>query len=131
MKRRIFVVVFLIFFVSCTKSNFQNEKEITLSSGSKITVAFEKKEIEGDDPILSVDYKTDERKIKEDTVEKEALEIWSGMKSEAEKLELTEALIRYSFNAGEKTKEGKIHYHVILFEATRIESGEWTVRKVN
>ena len=129
MKKEIFLIILLIFFLSCTQSNF--EKEITLSSGKKISVSFKKMVIDNNEPILSIVYKTDERKVREDSVEKEVLEIWSGVKEEAEKLDLKEALIKYSFFAGEKTKEDKIIHHILIFEASKIENGSWKIRKVN
>ena len=128
MKRRFFLTLFLIFLAGCGKNYVQ--KEITLSSGNKINVSFEKMRIDGKQTVLTVDYKTDERKIKEDEVEKEGLDIWNGVKAEAETLGLEEALIRYSFFSGEKTKQGGVIHQLLVFEATKTETGKWTVRKV-
>ncbi len=80
---------------------------------------------------MFIDYVNEEKVIKVKTVENEALEIWAGLKEEAEKLEVKEALIKYSYFTGRTKDTGEKEYGSTLFDAEKTESGDWKLRKVN
>jgi len=128
--RKSFLIVALIFLIACS-GNIENKKSITLSSGRTIEVTFEKQIHEEREPFLFVDYVNEEKVIKVKTVENEAIEIWERVKEEAEKIEVKEALIKYSYFTGRTKDSGEKEYGSTLFNAEKIESGEWKLIKVN
>jgi len=129
MRRNFLVIICCLFLLNCVAEN--KPKEITLSNGSRIRIHFEKIEDKEREPIFSLDCRAEDIKLREDTVEKEVLEIWGLVKKEAEKLELKEAVIQYNFTAGEKNEDNKLIYHRLLYDASQIENGDWKIKKVN
>ena len=90
----------------------------------------EEKEINKGEKIFVVEYKNNEKHIKEIIVEKEVQEIWEKVKKQSEKLNLDEAVIKYEYLIG-KNKQGEPVYEGILFNAEKIENGTWKITKVN
>ncbi len=131
MKRKIVLLVISIFIFGCSKQNLNNEKVIKLSDGKNIKINLEIKEIEDGQKGLLVEYKNEEKVIKENTLEDEVLEIWKAVESEAEKLEVEEGVIKYSYRIGNKKDTNEPVYEIKLFSAEKIENGTWKIRKVN
>ena len=131
MKMKVFVLLLSSFFIftGCTGKNPDIRKQITLSNGKTVEVILEKQT--DPEPILSVDIKADEIVFREDQVEKEVLEIWSQLESEAEKKELDEALIKYRFKTDHISDKGKPIYGGLIFEATKIRAGKWRIKSVS
>lgn len=129
MKFSIFVLI--VFLFSGCSGKTETKKTITLSSGRAIEVSFEKQDHKDRDPILFVDYINEEKVIKEKTVEDEAQEIWNAVKNEADKSDVKEALIKYTYYTGHETEGGEKEMGSVLFDAEKTESGDWKLRKVN
>lgn len=127
---KVLFLIISVFLFSCT-GKIENKKQVNLSTGKKIEVNFEKQIHEERGAILFVDYRNEERVIKEKKLYDEVTEIWNGVKEEADKDELTEALIKYSYFTGNKKDSGEKEYASILFNAEKIESGSWKLIKVN
>lgn len=131
MKRKIVLLVISIFIFGCSEQNLNNEKFIKLSNGKSIKINLEIKEIEDQQKGLLIEYKNEEKVIKEQTLENEVSEIWKAVKRDVEKLEVEEGVIKYSYPVG-KTKETKeTVYDIKLFSVEKIENGTWKIRKVN
>ena len=123
-------ILLLLLFIGC-KEAIETKKSITLSSGRTIEVNFEKQHHEEREPVLFIDYVNEEKVRKTKTVDEETLEIWKNLKEEAEKFEVKEALIKYSYFTGRTKDSGEKDYGSILYNAEKIESGDWNLRKVN
>lgn len=132
MFRKTIVLILSIFAASCASDNSANKKIVNLSNGKTAEVFFEKQISPENEPVLVVDYITEEQMVREKEVEAEVLEIWNGVKDEAEKLELGEAVIRYKFFSGQETENGKPVklYTGLIFTAERIENGNWKIDKI-
>ena len=131
MKRKIVLLVISIFIFGCSKQNLNTEKVIKLSDGKNIKVNLEIKEIEDGQKGLLIEYKNEQKVIKEKTLEDEVLEIWKAVESEAEKSEVEEGVIKYSYRIGKKKDTNEPVYDIKLFSAEKIENGTWKIRKVN
>ena len=104
----------------------ENQKELKLPDGKIVTIETVKES--ENDTVLHLSYKNEQRVRKESVVNKQVWDIWSQTRSEAEKHEIKEALIKYIYLSG---FDEKPIYKVILFEATKTENGSWTITKVN
>ncbi|MEZ5426753.1 MAG: hypothetical protein R2747_10835 [Pyrinomonadaceae bacterium] len=84
------------------------------------------------EPVLVVDYKTDEKVVTEKNVETEVSEIWDAVKDEAEKLDIDQGIIRYKYFSEEKIEDGKPVklYAGLIFTAEKIENGTWKIDKI-
>ena len=133
MSKKIIILLLSILTLNCALENSQNKKIVNFSSGKTGEVFFEKQTSPENEPILIVDYRTDEQIIREETVETEVLEIWKEVRDEADKLELNEAVIRYKFFGEEKIENGRSVklYTGLLFTAEKRENGSWKIDKLN
>lgn len=136
MKRKIVLLAISILIIGCSNQTFNNgefnnEKVIKLSSGKTINVKLEIKEIEDGEKGLLVEYKNDEKIVKVKTLENEVLEIWKAVEPEANKLEVEEGVIKYSYLIGKTKDTNEPVYEEKLFSAEKIENGTWKIRKVN
>ncbi len=131
MKRIILLLTLSIVLISCSKKVSDNKKEITFSNGQKVEVNFEQKEAGKDLKVFVVEYQNESRVLKEETVEKQVLEIWKNLESEADKTDLDEAVIKTKYFIGRDEKSGEPIYEDFLFTGEKIENGTWKIRKVN
>ena len=117
--------------IACTDSDFENRRDMSLSSGEKAVFYVDVEEIEGQ-KVLVVDHLSERTALKESVVEREVEEIWAHAKKDADRDGISEALIKYRYpqtrNVGENESTG---YRGLLFEAERFEDGSWKLRKVN
>ena len=127
--RRITIALTVLLAVSCESAE-QNQKTITLKSGKAVEVFFKIDEAAESEPILAVDCKTNEVIVAEKDVEYDVLEIWEAVGSEADKIGLTEGIIRYRFFSGEKSDDGIPIYTGLLFTAEKTENGRWKIDKI-
>ncbi len=131
MKGKIILLAISIFIIACSKQTFNNEKNVKLADGKTIKVLMEIKEPEEDKKGLLVEYRNDEKIIKEKTLEDEVLEIWKAVEEDADKLEITEGVVKYSYLVGKTKDTNEPVYEQKLFSAEKIENGTWKIRKVN
>ncbi|MGI8670233.1 MAG: hypothetical protein ACR2J3_10375 [Aridibacter sp.] len=136
MKRKIFLLAISILILGCSNQNINNgkinnKKIVKLSSGKTIKVKLEIKEIEDGAKGLLIEYKNDEKIVKVKTLENEILEIWKVVEEDANKLELKEGVIKYSYLIGKTKDTNEPVYEEKLFSAEKIENGTWKIRKVN
>lgn len=131
MKRIILLLILSIFLISCAEKDSFQAKEIKLSNGKEIKLELSENEVEKDIKVLSVIYQHNEKIEKEETVEKEVMEIWSKLEEEVNRTDLDEAVIkpRYFIGIDEKSKEPI--YLDFLYNAEKTESGTWKITKVN
>jgi hypothetical protein len=130
--KRIFILVMIsIFLVSCWKNEAPKINEMKLSDGSIIRTDFEIKKTSAGERVFVVEYRRDKKILKEDTLEKEVLEVWSHLEAEADKSGATEGIIRarYFIEKDEKTREPV--YEDFLYATEKIENGTWQIKKVN
>lgn len=119
----------LFFLTGCGGADGQ--KQVTLRNGKKVTVHFEIEETEAGAKIFVADFKNDELVRKEVTAEREVFDIWTSLSKEADRYDAEEALIKYRYSTGSKSREGKDIYELLLFAADRAETGRWEIRRVN
>ncbi len=133
MLRIILLITISIFIVSCVANKNDNPKFIKLSSGKTVETFFEKHTSPETDTIFLVESSTDEKIIKEVTIEKDILEIWSELENIANEKELNEAIIKYRFVIEDLDGEGELekHYTVKIFTAEKKENGKWKIDKIN
>lgn len=131
MKRIILLLTLSIFLISCAEKVSDNKKEITFSDGQKVEVNFEEKEVAKDLKVFVIEYQNDNRVLKEETVEKQVLEIWKNLEAEADKTNSEEAVIKAKYFVGNNGKNGEPEYEDFLFNGEKIENGTWKIRKVN
>lgn len=131
MKRKFILLVISIFIIGCSKQNLNDQKVIKLSNGKTIRVKLEIVNIEDEKKGLLVEYKNEEKIIKEKTLESEVSEIWKTVEDDADKLEVEEGVVKYSYPVGKKKDANEIVYEIKLFSAEKIENGTWKIRKVN
>lgn len=131
MKGKIILLTISILIFGCSNQTFNNEKNVKLADGKTIKVLMEIKEPEEDKKGLLVEYRNDEKIIKEKTLEDEVLEIWKAVEEDADKLEITEGVVKYSYLVGKTKDTNEPVYEQKLFSAEKIENGTWKIRKVN
>ncbi len=133
MKRKIFLLAISISILifGCSNQTFNKEKTIKLSSGKTIKVKLEIKDIEDGRKGLLIEYKNDEKVIKAKTLEDEVLEIWKAVEEDADKLEISEGVIKYSYLIGKTKDTNEMVYEEKLYSTEKIENGTWKIRKVN
>ena len=125
MKKWILIISML--FLACSGPVLK--KQITFSDGKAAEIEIEYEETP--ERIVHVTFKNDEKVIKEKTVFKQVEEIWKEARTEAEKENVEEGLIKYVYLSDFDEEKKKPIYKIILFEATKTESGTWTIRKVS
>jgi hypothetical protein len=131
MKRIILLLIVSIFLIGCSERETFKEKEIQLADGKIINVEVSENEIEKDIRVLSVIYQVDEKVEKEETVEKEVLEVWSKLEKEINRTELDEAVIKPRYFIGNDEKSNKPIYLDFIYNAEKTENGTWKITKVN
>lgn len=107
------------------------QKTVSLRDGRNVTVYYEPEQGDAGENILIVEFRNDIKIVREATAERDVFDIWMGLSSEAGRFEAEEALIKYRYPTGDKNKEGKEIYDLLLFTADRTETGSWTIRRVN
>jgi hypothetical protein len=131
---RIFLLITLsIFIVSCTTNKNHNQKFIKLSSGKTVETFFEKYTSPETDTVFLVESSTDEKILKEETIERDILEIWSELEKVADEKELNEAIIKYKFVIEDLDEKGELekHHTVKIFTAEKMENSKWKIDKIN
>lgn len=131
MKRKILLLTITIFIFGCFKEKPTNEKTVKLRNGKTIKINLEIKENEANEKVLFAEYKNLEKIIKEKTIEDEVLEIWKAVEQEADKLEIREGVIKYTYLVGKTKNTNEAVFVEKLFSAEKIENGTWKIRKVN
>ena len=131
MLRIILLITLSVFLINCAAEKNSNQKVIKVSSGKTVEVLFEKYTSPETGTVFLVECVTAEKIVKEETVEKDILEIWSELENIADEKELGEAIIKYKFvveNLNEKGEPEKIST-LALFTAEKLENGKWKIDK--
>ncbi len=117
----------VVLFLSC--SSQITKKQVIFSDGKagEIEIVVEKEP----EKVLHVTFKNDGKVVREKEVFDQVEKIWEAAKTEAEEKEIKEGLIKYIYLSDFDEKKKEPIYKVILFEAAKIESGDWTIRKVS
>ncbi|MCB1025193.1 MAG: hypothetical protein KDB79_12430 [Acidobacteria bacterium] len=131
MKRFLVIVIFVFLSLNCSRSNLGIKREIKFADGRKGEVTVEFKRDSAKKEIIDLTITKDEQVIKIAEVEKEVQQIWSQIKDEAENKDIAEGLIKYVYIADIDEKTKKPIYHILFFEAERIENGTWEITRVN
>lgn len=127
----IVLLLLSIISVSCGKNVSPGETEIKLSDGSLIKVNLEEKETSAGEKVLIAEYRRDKRILKEETLEKEVLEVWAKLETKANETGADEGIIRAAYFIGPDEKTGESVYEDFLFATEKIENGTWQIKKVN
>jgi hypothetical protein len=127
---RYFVLV-LGFIILGGCGNFQFQKTIQFKDGHTASVSYEIQTTDAKEKILFVEFRNERPVRKESVVEAEVLEIWSEVRSEAEKQNIEEGLIKYWFLTGNTDEKSKRVYQGLLFTADRRENGSWSIKRVD
>jgi len=120
----------LCFLITSNCGSFQNQRSLRLSSDKLVTVQFEIRFPNPEQRILFVEYLNENQVRKEATIEKEVLEIWEQLRSEAETKGIDEGLIQYSFPDAEDHEHKDEKFLTVLFTADQIENGSWSIKRV-
>lgn len=131
MKRLLILVFSAFLFLNCSEVNSEAKREIKFADGKNGEVSIEFVKESEKKEILQVTYTKDQQVLTIAEADKEVQEIWSQVKSEAEKKDINEALIKYVFIAEFEEATKKPIYQILLFDAERIENGSWTIERVN
>lgn len=133
MLRIYLLIIISVFIISCAANKNENQKFIKLSSGKTVETFFEKHTSPETETVFLVESSTDEKILKEETIEKDILEIWSEVEKIADEKELNEAIIKYRFVIEDLDEKGEPekHYIVKIFTAEKIENGKWKIDKIN
>lgn len=123
-----------IFFINCSVNIKKDEdlKNLKLSSGKTVEVLYEKHTSPETGTVFLVECSTEEKIVKDETVEKDILEIWSKFEKFANEQELDEAIIKYSFIVEDVNEKGEPEKTatVIIFTGEKIENGKWKIDKI-
>lgn len=132
MLRMILLIILSVFLINCASIKKDNEKSIKLSSGKTVEVLYEKHTSPETGTVFLVECSTDEKIVKEETVEKDILEIWSEIEKIADEKELDEAIIKYKFIVEDLNEKGEAHNDptIMIFTAEKIENGKWKIDKI-
>lgn len=122
-------VVALYFLILANCANFQSQRTIKFEDGRSATVYFEITESDAGEKIFVVDFENYRTVRRVSEVEKEVVEIWRQVRKEADKADLEEGVIKYSFPTGAKNAEGKPIFEGLIFTADRKENGEWSIKR--
>lgn len=132
MLRIILLIILSAFLINCaTEKINSNQKSIKVSSGKKVEVLFEKYTSPETGTIFLVECSTVEKIVKEETVEKDILEIWAEVEKIADEKELSEAIIKYKFSVETVNEKGEPEQisTLALFTAEKLENGKWKIDK--
>ena len=116
----------LIFFTNC--GSFPYQKTIRLSDGRKALVFYDFEKTDSGSKVFVAEYTNETGVRKESIVEDDVIAIWAVLKTEAERENIDEAVIKYGFTSVD-LNERKI-FEGIIFVADREESGRWSIKKV-
>lgn len=132
MLRIILLLILSVVLINCTTVKDKDEKILKLSSGKTVEVLYEKHTSPETGMVFLVECLTDEKIVKEETVEKDILEIWSEIENIADEKELDEAIIKYRFIVEDLNEKGEAHNDptIIIFTAEKIENGKWKIDKI-
>lgn len=131
MLRIIILIMLSVFLINCAAEKNTNQKSIKVSSGKTVEVLFEKHTSPETGTVFLVECSTDKKIVKEETVEKDILEIWSEIEKFANETELSEAFIKYEFVVETVNEKGESEKNstLALFTAEKLENGKWKIDK--
>lgn len=131
MLRIILLITLSVFLINCAAEKISNQKSIKVSSGKTVEVLFEKYTSPETGTVFLVECSTVEKIVKEETVEKDILEIWSEVEKIADEQELNEAIIKYKFSVENLNEKGELEQisTIALFTAEKLENGKWKIDK--
>ena len=121
------LVLLTLWFLSLTGcDSFQGSKKIKVRDGRELVVRFNDTISAGEErKILIVRYQYPETVKKIRRIDNDAFDIWQGMKSVADSIEVDEAVIILTTPV--ENEEDKS----FIYAADRTEVGSWTVKKAN
>ena len=131
MKRKFVLLAISILLVACWKNESPKINEIKLSDGSLIQTDFEIEETSAGEKVFIVEYRRDKKVLKEKTLEKEVLEVWSKLEAKANESGATEGIIKTRYFIGKDEQTGESVYEDFLYATEKIENGTWQIKKVN
>lgn len=132
MLRIILLITLSVFLINCAAEKINNnQKSIKVSSGKTVEVLFEKHTSPETGTVFLIECSTVEKIVKEETVERDILEIWSEIEKFANETELDEAFIKYEFPVESINEKGESENisTLALFTAEKLENGKWKIDK--
>lgn len=132
MLRITLLLLLSILVINCGIKKDEDLKNLKLSSGKTVEVLYEKHTAPETGTVFLVECSTEEKIVKDETVEKDILEIWSKVEKFANEQELDEAIIKYSFiveDLNEKGEPEKVAT-VLIFSGEKMENGKWKIDKI-
>jgi len=129
MKKLVLIIVAIVL-IACGNSE-TSRKQLKLSDGKAGEMDTEAVKESESEEVLHVTFKIEELIAKESTVDAHIKEIWGSAKSEAEKKNIDEGLIKYVYLVDFDEEHNKPIYKIILYETTKIENGNWKIKQVS